>query len=173
MKAEKGEIGRKQGGKFEGVGQEVGLEGKEDGGGNRMRVIRVQQKQEIDCSRFIQAAGVQCLWVLECLNGLITCTDLPTATLASKTNWACAVIPHPLSVCLWGRPTLPLSLLALLWLLCTVLRHLTLSPHCVLPEPTQPPNFPPHKSLNLGCLNSADCQLGHAPKRHKKRQCQQ
>lgn len=87
----------------------------------------------IDCSKFIQAAGVECLWVLECLNGLITCTDLPTAALASKTNWACAVIPHPLSVCLWGRPTLPLSLLALLWLLCTVLRHLTLGPHCVLP----------------------------------------
>lgn len=40
------------------MGQEVGLEGEEDRGGS-MRATRVQQKQEIDGSKFIQAAGVE------------------------------------------------------------------------------------------------------------------
>lgn len=69
-----------------------------------------------------------CGRVLECMNGLITCTDLPVAALASKTNWACAVIPYPLSTCLKGRPTLPLNP-ALFWLLFYVLHHL-LSAQC-------------------------------------------
>lgn len=78
------------------------------------------------------------------MNGLITCTDLIVAALASKPNWACAVILHPLSTCLRGRPTLPLSHSALFWLLYFILRHL-LSAHCdqsfTLPSHTQKQSF--------------------------------